>query len=198
MLRHLLAFVSVASISALAACAAQPATGENGEEVGESKAAIHETACATDTTAHDFTTDGSIIGVCPGGFEGRHTSPDSTYGDSSCTHAFIVEYTDTIENTYEAVPEWAGSTLNSSNCSSAVLQIDTYDGSGTWTGTATGTGSWTGSTCGWSISGGSWPNISSGKKSRIVASAGFGSCSGKTCTYTSFVPVTVSILVPDC
>jgi hypothetical protein len=205
-LRHVVAFVSLASVSTLVACAAGHATSEDGEDVGESKAAIHEGTCGTDTTAHDYTLwPGGIYACGQNVVQGQVTSPDNTYGDSSCKNAFIVQYA-YVQAGCRVFVNWAGPALNPSNCSNAVMQIDTYDGSGNWSTTATYTGSWgtIPALGGPGTPGCVWNGPSQemampfGANPRVVASAGFGSCSGKSCTYSSFVPVSVWILTPTC
>jgi hypothetical protein len=114
------------------------------------------------------------------------TSPNSSYTNAgNCSYAYISEVTGTTGRALTFTVGWNGGALNSSNCSWAVLGLAGFgrktDGTWDYLGQATLQGHWYSglfSYCGFVVTSGSMPSLSSGHsynavRASVAASAGF-------------------------
>ncbi|MFT3764586.1 MAG: hypothetical protein QM820_03575 [Minicystis sp.] len=111
------------SSSLLGGCVAGADTAvEPGEDVAEAESAFAESTCAT---ASANVTDGTIWNQSSVG--ANYSTLNGNYGQSSCTHAFIVDYTN---GTSYNVPIWAGfhdQPTTQFACSLAHVRVKTYE-----------------------------------------------------------------------
>ncbi len=160
---------------------------DNGNQpVGEAQSAIFDPGCGSDT---NYITDTSNYDSCS-----LSSTPENSgtgYGDSSCTHAFIVAYTGTLfgSSYASAVPTTMPTT--EATCNDTDVEYGTYDSSGDFVSSTQVWGFWAFGECSFPTS--IPPIITSG--GRIVAqSLTFPCPKGHVCT----VPVTVSLFTSRC